>query len=807
MSDVPPSRDELALNYLDEVPYELYPMQEEALMAWFEEEQGVLVCAPTGTGKTLIAEAALYEALHTGRVAYYTTPLIALTEQKFQEMRESAVRWGFSEDDIGLVTGNRSVNPGARVLVVVAEILLNRLLHREAFDFDDVSAVVMDEFHNFADRERGIVWELALGLLPKHVRLLLLSATVGNSAEFIVWLRSAHDRKVRLIQSSDRRVPLQYEWVGDQLLEEQLETMAAGDEATRTTPVLVFCFNREACWATAEQLKGKRLLADGQQKRLADELANHDWSQGAGPKLKPILLRGVGVHHAGMLPRYRRAVEYLFQRKLLSVCVCTETLAAGINLPARSVLLTSLVKGPPREKKLIEASSAHQMFGRAGRPQFDDKGFVFAIAHEDDVKIARFKEKYDQIPEDTKDPALRRAKKKLKKKMPTRRKNEQYWNEAQFEKVIAAPPGKLYSKGALPWRLLAYLLQISPEVDRLRRVVNKRLMDSGRLEAAQKTLNRMLLTLYGGGYVTLDPQPPQLKKTPKDSAFTKDAGNENTPDDAPSIGTFGMLLKEAQTSSPANDSPKRSAGAKKDADDDAPRDVYQPVLAQPTPALDTLLGFRSINPLYGAFLQGQLGIADRCERIQAFESVLDVPGSVAKHIRVPRYEEMPPGPLAVDRLDNELMQRGLVSADDLKPKTGRDLTWEERWVPTFAEKLRLLFDSEFPGVRDLRTTPVWSAGELLSHGGDFNKYVTAKALTKQEGMLFRHLLRLILLLGEFQQVAPPDTTVEEWQADLSDVAEQLTVSCRGVDPESTDKTIEAANSAPDIVKGESPPPE
>src|SRR5277367_4873865 len=198
-----PTRDQLAEDYLAQLPHAPYPVQEDALLAWFTSERGVLVCAPTGTGKTLIAQAALFEALHTGTTAYYTTPLIALTEQKFHQMQASAVRWGFRAEDVGLVTGNRRVNPDARILVVVAEILLNRLLHQAAFDFTKVSAVVMDEFHSFADPERGIVWELSLAMLPPHVRVLLLSATVGNAAEFIVWLNRSLDRRVQLVQSTE----------------------------------------------------------------------------------------------------------------------------------------------------------------------------------------------------------------------------------------------------------------------------------------------------------------------------------------------------------------------------------------------------------------------------------------------------------------------------------------------------------------------------------------------------------------------------------------------------------------------------
>lgn len=776
MSNQALTRDDLAGLYMDQLQFDPYPVQQEGLLAWFTAKQGVLVCAPTGMGKTLIAEAALFEALHDGTTAYYTTPLIALTDQKFREMQAAAARWGFHPDDVGLVTGNRRVNPQARVLVVVAEILFNRLLHPGDFHFDDVSAVVMDEFHSFNDPERGIVWELTLGLLPAHVRTLLLSATIGNSIEFLNWLDHSHDRRLDLVQSTDRKVPLTYQWIGDMLLTEFLESIAKGDESTRKTPALVFCFNRDTCWNVAEQVRGKKLVDRDTQAQLARELEVHDWSQGAGPKLRQLLMRGVGVHHAGILPKYKRVVEELFQRKLLALTICTETLSAGINLPARSVVMPNLLKGPPGDKKVIDPSSAHQIFGRAGRPQFDTEGFVFSLAHEDDVKIMRWRAKYDSIPEDTKDPQLRKAKKSLKKKMPKRRTTEQYWTEGQFEKLRAAAPRRLASRGQLPWRLLAYWLEASPDIDRIRAIVGKRLMSGKWLEQNLKLLDRMLLTLWTGGYVKLDPEPPHQATAGPDNA-AEQSGATGT--GATGTGATGI---EAEPGAGVAD--------------------YRPHRAQATEELSKLLLLRGVNPLYGVFLVNQLGIADQAERIQALESVLEMPPSVAYHLHVPPQDELPPGPLATTRLDIHLHQLGLVTLEQLgaaeqETRDGPRAFYDDEpvHVLTLADKLRLWFDYDFPGVHQLRTRGVWAAGELLAYGGDFNKFITSRRLQKQEGIVFRHILRLILLIGEFTQLCPPDTTPDQWRSDLGEIADQLTESCRQVDATSTDKTLEQAENA------------
>jgi len=718
-------RAEVCDRFLDAVSFELYPFQEEALLGWFESEGGLLVAAPTGMGKTLIAEAAIFEALHTGQRLYYTTPLIALTDQKFREFTGKAEEWGFSRDDVGLITGNRRINPDARVRVVVAEILLNHLLAEDEL-LEEVSGVVMDEFHYFNDPERGIVWELSLALLPPHVRLMLLSATAGNTVEFVRWLREEHGRNVRLIQTDERRVPLEFAWIGDKLLAEQLPAMAAGDVAENHAPALVFCFNRDECWEVAEHLKGVKLTDQATRAEIEKLLDKDDFRQGVGPKLKQMLICGAGVHHAGVLPKHKEVVESLFLKKLIPFVICTETLAAGINLPARSVVLNTLVKGKRGEKKLIASSAAHQMFGRAGRPQFDTKGYVFALAHEDDIKIAKWRKKYEQIDPNSKDPGLMRARKQLERKRPTRRKTEQYWSEGQLKSLINAGPGKLTSRSMIPYQFLIYMLSKTGRLQEVRHFLTKRFTTPKRIEAFQKQLEHMIDNLASFGYLTRDQDGDHV------------------------------VLDER---------------------------------------IHDLLTFRSVDPLYGAFLTKQLVQGNFEEKVQAIESVLPLPPAIRRQVRLP---DLQPGPLQIHVLEPQLIQMGLITArvETLETEPHRygermDDFWDddEPHEPSnLPEMLKALFDAKLSSPEDVQVEAKWVAGGIFEMDCDLFKYVRARNLVKNEGLVLRHLLRLVILAGEF-------STRSDGDPDYERIGELTTRVCLEVDPRYTDRFLAAEEEA------------
>lgn len=714
-------RDELLNRFIDAVPHALYSYQEEALLAWFESDAGVMVCAPTGMGKTLLAEAAVFEALHARQRLYYTTPLIALTDQKYRELGALAEKWGFSRQDVGLITGNRRENPDALIRVVVAEILLNHLLSPDPalLDAANLHAVVMDEFHNFNDPERGVVWELSLVLLPRQVRVLLLSATVGNPYDFADWLAKEHGRKLAVVVSAERRVPLEFCWVEDRLLTEYLPDMVSSDDAANRTPALVFCFNRDECWEVAERLKGLPLITGRTRELIEAELTafRAELSEGVGPKLQQMLIRGVGVHHAGVLPSHKQAVEALFNKKLVPFVVCTETLAAGVNLPARSVVLSTLLKGRHGDKKLIPSATAHQIFGRAGRPQFDKQGYVYVVAHEDDVKIFKWKKRYDQIDPNSKDPGIMRMRKELERRRPTRRKTEQYWTEGQLRSLIQAGPAKLFSRSMIPYSMLIFLLTKTGELRSVREFLSKRFAGAERVQSFQAQLEVMVGNLAALGYLT------------------------------------------------------RS------------EDGEHVTLCDP---IRKLLQFRSVDPLFGAFAVEQLAYANFEEKVLALDSMLEMPPVIERKVRVP---DLLPGPLQTQVLEPLMIQMGLTAAPAEGPVED-----EERWDdgfdedqprrPSMPEMLKMVFEARLPVPENVFIQPKWVTGGAIEFDGEFFKFVRARDLVKQEGLVLRHLLRVIILAGEMLTMTD--------DPEYSRIVELVTKTCRRVEPDYTERFLAEA---------------
>jgi hypothetical protein len=384
--------------------------------------------------------------------------------------------------------------------------------------------------------------------------------------------------------------------------------------------------------------------------------------------------------------------------------------------------------------------------------------------------------------------------------MPTRSPNRQYWDEAQFQKLRAAPPRNLVSQGHFPWRMLAYMLQLSPDVDRVRHLVRKRLMDPKRLEQAEKHLHQMLRTLHAAGVVRLEPEPPPPVTEENMAAAAAPEQSHSLPAAKPSA--FAKLMIEAlqerhkatgEGPVPVDLSERGRA---------APE--YRPEKAHPTERMANFFIFRSVNPVYALFLLEQFALADPIERLQALESVLELPKALIRAVRVPNPEKLPPGPLAREFLDAELVTRGLIMAGDLYPPWDPDIPFEERkYAPALAEKLRMLFEATYPGVHGVFVQPVWAAAELLNFECQFHNYIGSRDLAKQEGLIFRHVLRLILLLGEFSQVTPPGMDPAQWRSELKDLADRLTASCREVDPTSTEYMLAHAADQ-DIVVREPP---
>ena len=432
-----PSDGDLELSFYDKFLWsrglEPYPVQEQAIGHIFAG-RSLLVTVPTGTGKTLMAKAALHAALGRGHRAIYTTPLRALTEEKYRELCGD-----FGDASVGFATGDYKVNRDAPIQVEVAEILWNRIVADKHVCPAEI--VVMDEGHYFNDPERGYVWEQSIIGLDPRTQLVVLSATVGHPERFCHWVELTRRVEMALVESRERKVPLVHEFREDMLIDTVRDLAFSGD-----VPAIVFVFGREQCFEVARLLKSCRRFTSDEEKAKVDQMCDEALlPSGAAKELRPLLAHGIGIHHAGILPRYKQLVEQLALERLIKFVVSTETIAAGINLPARTVVFPALRKFVKQQVRLVTAAEYHQMAGRAGRPQFDDRGLAITLAPEQVVS---------ELKKELKDAARRPAfdESKVKKSVYNRarseaqRKGDIVWTPEVHAELVRGEPAELRSK-------------------------------------------------------------------------------------------------------------------------------------------------------------------------------------------------------------------------------------------------------------------------------------------------------------------------------------------------------------------------
>lgn len=413
---------------------ELYPHQQEALLELVTGSH-VVLATPTGSGKSMVAMGAHFSALAARRSGrggrtFYTAPLKALVSEKFFELVAA-----FGSRNVGMMTGDSAVNPQAPIICCTAEILANLALRRgadaadTADDEDAISQVVMDEFHFYGDPQRGWAWQVPLLELP-HTQFLLMSATLGDTTRLREDLEQRSGRPVAEVAGAERPVPLTFSYVLDPLTEviEELVT-------THRAPVYVVHFTQKDAVERAQSLLSMNVASRAERDEIAAEIGSFRFGTGFGKTLGKFLRHGVGVHHAGMLPKYRRLVERLTQRGLLKVVCGTDTLGVGINVPIRTVLLTSLVKFDGERMRHLSAREFHQIAGRAGRAGFDTVGEVLVMAPDHVVENRKAVLKAGDDP--------KKLKKIVRKKAPAGAVN---WTDSTFERLRDADPEPLVSQ-------------------------------------------------------------------------------------------------------------------------------------------------------------------------------------------------------------------------------------------------------------------------------------------------------------------------------------------------------------------------
>ena len=407
------------LTWTEEAGIHLYEAQENAILELFDGKN-VILNTPTGSGKSLVAEALHFISLACGRRSAYTCPIKALVNEKWMALCKE-----FGPENVGLSTGDATVNMGAPILCCTAEILENRALGEgELLDIQDV---VMDEFHYYSDRERGVAWQVPLLTLPQ-TRFLLMSATIGKTDFFEQAISRLNGKPCVTVTGKTRPVPLDFSYSMN-----EISTTVQGLVNSGKAPVYIVHFTQASAAENAQNLTSLNLCSKEEKAAIAKEIDHFRFSSPYGPEFKRFLKVGIGLHHAGLLPKYRILVEKLSQKGLLKVICGTDTLGVGVNVPIRTVLFTQLCKYSGDKTAILAARDFHQIAGRAGRKGFDDIGFVVAQAPAHVIENAKLAAKSSQT-----------GKKFVKRKPPER--GFVPWDESTYRRLIESPPEPLTSR-------------------------------------------------------------------------------------------------------------------------------------------------------------------------------------------------------------------------------------------------------------------------------------------------------------------------------------------------------------------------
>ena len=423
--DIEEDRDRVlnhVLEFVDAQGLSLYPAQEEAILALFSGQNAILN-TPTGSGKSMVATALHALSFAMGRTSVYTCPVKALVNEKFRDLCRD-----FGAENVGMQTGDATINGDAPILCCTAEILANRALREgESLRVDDV---VMDEFHYYSDRERGSAWQIPLLTLPR-ARFLLMSATLGDVDFFQEKLTELTGRETAVVRGDERPVPLQFEY-RETPLHETISDLVRGGKA----PVYLVCFTQASCAEEAQNLMSVDFSSKEEKRAVVEALYGMKFTSPYGKEIQRFLKHGIGIHHAGLLPKYRVLIERLAGRGLLKVICGTDTLGVGVNVPIRTVLFTKLCKYDGEKTGVLSVRDFQQISGRAGRRGFDTQGFVVAQAPEHAIENLRMEQKAKDDP--------KKAKKMVRKQPP--KMGYAHWDRATFDRLVGGRPERLQSR-------------------------------------------------------------------------------------------------------------------------------------------------------------------------------------------------------------------------------------------------------------------------------------------------------------------------------------------------------------------------